>query len=92
MAFPTRKALQLSSNSPSHYTFDFGESGRQVFIEDLYRSLNDAGDLLSEDQKIQVVEECRVAFRCNVEMYSEEPYYVDAAKGLYNIAKGVVLS
>lgn len=89
---PTRIALGLPSGTPRHYTFDFGEGkhARKDFIEDVYQSLNDAGEILGNESAVEeVVEECRVAFRQNVQVYSEEPKMtVAAVRGVSNVAYG----
>ena len=45
LAAPTRAALVLPPGTPRHYTFSLpAEGGRRALIEDVYRSLNIAGD------------------------------------------------
>lgn len=93
LASPYRWALDLP-RSPRHY--DFGEFGRQrrQSIQAIYSAINEAGELLDDDDaRKAVVEEARLAFSHNVHTYSEEGgLYSDGAKGLANIVTGFVRS
>jgi len=89
LAGPTRAALALDAGTPRHYTFDLPESGgRRALIEEVYLSLNEAGALLSEEAFDAVVQESFKAFGHNVDVYSEEPIWLDAARGSFNICAG----
>lgn len=106
LATPTRLALGLKSDSPQQYSFDFNIDGgekeltRKEYVEKIYFDLNASGDILlgsidKDDEKggailEQVVDEARSAFRHNIEVYSEEPIYMDSLKGLFNIVSGWV--
>ena len=89
LAGPYRWALDLGPTSPRHYDFgDFGANRRES-IEGIYAALNEAGDLLSdEDARKAVVEEARGAFAHNVSVYSEEGKLV--SDGAIGIARMVV--
>jgi heme oxygenase len=86
LASPYKMALGLDSNTPRHYTFDI--TNRREFIETLYRDINTAGEILTEAQKKQVVDEALTAFRHNIHVYTEEPVSVDAMKGGINVVIG----
>lgn len=87
LAGPYNVALGLDAGTPRHYAFDFPGTRRE-FIEDVYASLNEAGDALAPNAQAAVVEEALAAFRLNVGVYSEEPVYLDAAKGAGNLVAG----
>lgn len=97
LAGPTRLALALPAETPRHYHFEKlslgGEGarrGRRAFIEDVYRSLNEAGEMLPAEGREKVADEASHAFRCNIDVYSEEPIYVDSLRGILNICTGYV--
>ena len=105
LATPTRLALGLKSDSPQQYSFDLNIDGeleltRKEYVEKIYFDLNASGDILlggidKDDEKggailEQVVDEARSAFRHNIEVYSEEPIYMNSVRGLLNIISGWV--
>lgn len=96
LAAPTRFALApaVLEGTPRHY--DFGEFGanRKESIERLYLAFNEAGDLLGSDAARQiVVDETRLAFALNVDVYTEEGgLWSGAAQGVANMASGYVRS
>lgn len=110
LAMPNRVALGLAPNTPRHYTFDLPPleaGGRRAYIEDVYCSLNDAGEgirLLEEagkddvgaggggDRFESVIDETLAAFQHNIAVYSEEPMYIDGARGCINVATGMLRS
>ena len=63
---------------------------RGEYIESLYASLNGAGASLAAPAFEDVVDEALAAFASNVEVYSEEPMLLDAARGSLNVATGYV--
>jgi hypothetical protein len=98
-----RRAIGLAPDTPRHYTFSLPpveEGGRRAYIEQVYQSLNVAGDgLLSssgEEEGQQhwdaVIEETKTAFRHNIAVYSEEPMYMDGLRGCLNVATGMLRS
>lgn len=92
LAAPTRAALVLPPGTPRHYTFSLPvDGGRRALIEDVYQSLNIAGDGLSSDACEEVVEEAMGAFRHNALVYGEEPMLWDAIHGGWNVATGLVV-
>ena len=92
LAAPTRYALApaVKPNTPRHY--DFGDFGarRAESIEALYAAFNEAGDALgSEEARQAVVDEANLAFRHNIDVYSEEGGLMwGAAVGVGNMALG----
>lgn len=99
LALPTRAALSLPANTPRHYAFDFppleegeAKSGRREYIEQVYRSLNCAGDMLNADFRAAVADEASMAFKYNIDVYSEEPMFVDAFWGGVNMCTGIAMS
>jgi heme oxygenase len=92
LATPYRVALTLELGTPRHYSFSFPEGGRREYIADIYTSLNFAGEMLTVDEQENVVKEALKAFRHNVDVYSEEPVYLDGVKGVVNICSGYVAS
>eukprot|EP00944_MAST-04C_sp_MAST-4C-sp1_P012267 g12267.t1 len=88
---PTRWAVGLSEGTPHHYNFNF-DSGRRELIENIYNSLNVAGDELGPDKSALIVQEALNAFSHNANVYSEEPMLMDATRGVFNIAGGGVKS
>ena len=93
---PTRLALSLPKDSARHYDFDFGreESGldRRSYIERVYGSLNDAGELMGEVGRRDAVEEAYSAFAANVDVYAEEPLLRDGVIGAWNVTSGFLRS
>lgn len=47
-------------------------------------------DLSSEELLEEIVDEARLAFRHNIEVYAEEPIYIDSLIGLKNIVTGYI--
>lgn len=99
LAMPTRAALSLPADTPRHYVFSFppsgeGEanSGRRAYIEDVYRSINSAGDMLSADARAAIADEASMAFKFNIDVYSEEPMFADALRGGANMFTGIAMS
>ena len=94
LAGPYRWALGLGPTSPRHY--DFGEFGRErrQSIEQIYSSLNAAGEMLGSDaQREAVVDEAKTAFRHNVLVYREDGRLVaDGALGMTKMIGGFVRS
>ena len=84
LAAPYNLALGLPAGTPRHYAFEFAGT-RRDFIEDVYASLNDAG--AGVDHAV-VTAEALVAFRRNVDVYTEEPVALDAARGAANLVAG----
>jgi hypothetical protein len=84
LAAPYNLALGLPAGTPRHYAFEFAGTRRE-FIEDVYASLNDAGE--GVDHAV-VTAEALVAFRKNVDVYTEEPVALDAARGAANLVAG----
>eukprot|EP00928_Gymnodinium_smaydae_P011753 TRINITY_DN14306_c1_g2_i1.p1 TRINITY_DN14306_c1_g2~~TRINITY_DN14306_c1_g2_i1.p1 ORF type:complete len:288 (-),score=57.94 TRINITY_DN14306_c1_g2_i1:143-961(-) len=92
LAAPTRAALSLAPGTPRHYTFDLpAEGGRRAYIEEVYKSLNDAGSILSKESFDATIAEALRAFEYNVAVYSEEPYYLDAIRGGMNVCSGFLV-
>ena len=87
LATPYNVSLGLEAGTPRHYAFDFPGTRREL-IEGVYASLNDAGDALTPDARAAVVAEALRAFRLNIDVYTEEPVYVDAARGAANLVTG----
>lgn len=99
LASPYRLAVSLPIDAPRHYTFalpplesDGSKGGRRAFIEQVYLSLNKAGDNLTAEARDDVVDEAMRAFQHNIEVYGEEPIYRDAVRGTLNICTGYVAS
>lgn len=92
LATPYRVALGLAHGTPRHYTFALPEGGRREYIADIYASLNEAGEMLPAEEGECVVQEALLAFRYNIDVYSEEPMYLDAVRGVANICSGYVAS
>eukprot|EP00930_Biecheleria_cincta_P058567 TRINITY_DN44384_c0_g1_i1.p1 TRINITY_DN44384_c0_g1~~TRINITY_DN44384_c0_g1_i1.p1 ORF type:complete len:286 (-),score=48.69 TRINITY_DN44384_c0_g1_i1:183-1040(-) len=99
LAMPTRAALSLPADTPRHYAFAFptleegaANGGRRAYIEDVYRSLNCAGDMLSADARAAIADEALMAFKYNIDVYSEEPMFVDALRGGVNMCTGIAMS
>jgi len=91
LAMPYRVALSLPADTPRHYSFDLPSGGgRRAFIEDVYRSLNSAGETMTEEGRGIVRDEALQAFKYNIGVYSEEPIYMDSVKGTLNICTGFV--
>eukprot|EP00931_Biecheleriopsis_adriatica_P047970 TRINITY_DN2769_c0_g1_i2.p1 TRINITY_DN2769_c0_g1~~TRINITY_DN2769_c0_g1_i2.p1 ORF type:complete len:299 (+),score=51.57 TRINITY_DN2769_c0_g1_i2:67-897(+) len=94
LASPTRAALALPKETPRHYSFALppigrtGAGGRRAYIEEVYQSLNEAGEMLGTEAFNRVVGEAKLAFKYNVEVYSEEPIVLDAMRGTMNICTG----
>eukprot|EP00747_Dinoflagellata_sp_TGD_P184925 gnl/TRDRNA2_/TRDRNA2_41041_c0_seq1.p1 gnl/TRDRNA2_/TRDRNA2_41041_c0~~gnl/TRDRNA2_/TRDRNA2_41041_c0_seq1.p1 ORF type:complete len:302 (+),score=54.65 gnl/TRDRNA2_/TRDRNA2_41041_c0_seq1:73-906(+) len=89
LGLPTRVALTLPPETPRHYVFGLPpEMGRRIFIEEVYRSLNAAGEKLPPAQFDDVVEEAALAFQCNIDVYGEEPIRAAAVRGVVNVATG----
>lgn len=86
LGFPTRAALALPAGTPRHYVFDLAD--RRAYIDGVYGSLNVAGEQLPAEALDAVVQEAMLAFRMNVEVYSEEPMYIDAVKGGVRVCGG----
>ncbi|CAK0809527.1 unnamed protein product [Prorocentrum cordatum] len=92
LATPYRVALGLAHGTPRHYAFALPEGGRRAYISDIYASLNEAGEMLPQEECELVVQEALLAFRHNIDVYSEEPLYLDAARGVANMCSGYVAS
>jgi len=90
LAFPTRVALALPADTPRHYNFDLPAEGRRALIEQIYQSINAAGNLLSAEERDAVADEAMQAFQYNIGVYSEEPIYFDALRGSANICTGYI--
>ena len=88
LELPFNVALGLEPGTPRHYGFDFRDTGRREFIEDLYARINEAGTLLSEAERSAVVDEALLAFAHNAFVYAEEPMTLDAARGAANLVVG----
>mmetsp|Transcript_53379 Transcript_53379/g.114750 ORF Transcript_53379/g.114750 Transcript_53379/m.114750 type:complete len:282 (-) Transcript_53379:114-959(-) len=99
LATPTRLALSLEAGTPRHYYFQLpseeaqegvsvGRGGRRAYIEDVYRGLNAAGEMLTPSAFDAVVDEAMLAFGYNVGVYSEEPMLLDALRGSVNVCTG----
>jgi len=99
---PTRLALGLKDGSPQQYGFDLNFNGqvleRKAYVEQVYHNLNSSGDILAKnkgrDSNVileEIVNEARSAFKLNIQVYSEEPIYLDAVVGLKNILSGYLL-
>ena len=89
---PTRLALGLKEGTPRQYSFTYGDGmDRKMYVEKIYKDLNDSGDLIcpmKSDKLETVVSEARTAFKCNIQVYSEEPIWIASTVGLKNIAFG----
>lgn len=85
---PTRLALSLPAGTPRHYSFSLPPAGRRAYIEEVYRSINEAGEMLAPDAFSETVEEALRAFEYNVDVYREEPMLLDAARGVANVCAG----
>lgn len=95
LAAPTRAALALKKGTPRHYDFGLEQAeskeaggARRAMIEEVYGTLNEAGELMSDSEREEVVAEARDAFRLNAVVYGEEPMVLDAALGVLNIGTG----
>jgi len=92
LAAPTRYALApaVLEGTPRHY--EFGEFGanRKESIEMLYEAFNAAGGSLGSNAAVQeVVDEARLAFAHNIEVYSEEGgLWTGATVGVANMVVG----
>jgi heme oxygenase len=91
LAYPTRKALNLPENTPRHYNFNLksGED-RRLLIENIYGSLNEAGQTMDSGELDAVLQEAYGAFAANVKVYSEEPLWIDSLRGGVNIFVGAI--
>mmetsp|Transcript_108320 Transcript_108320/g.169383 ORF Transcript_108320/g.169383 Transcript_108320/m.169383 type:complete len:277 (-) Transcript_108320:151-981(-) len=92
LALPTRVALSLPADTPRHYAFTLPQEGRRALIEQVYQSLNNAGDMLSAEARDGVADEAMQAFQYNIKVYAEEPIYLDALRGTANICTGYIAS
>merc|ERR1711924_261529 len=99
LALPYRHALCLPVDTPRHYTFtlppmeDCGEKGgRRALIGQVYGSLNEADAMLTDEARDAVTSEATQAFQYNIDVYSEEPIYLDALRGGANMVTGYLLS
>lgn len=92
LGYPTRLALSLPPDTPRHYIFDFGAVERREYIEQVYRSLNAAGEKLSSEAFEDTTSEALTAFRYNQEVYSEQPYVVAGIHGALNVCTGYATS
>jgi heme oxygenase len=84
-------ALPKLETKPEFYAWDDSvESDRRAYIERIYAALNRAGaQMEGDEQRERVVEEARLAFQHNVEVYSETPGLMRGALwGTINIVKG----
>jgi len=88
LGYPTQLALALPAETPRHYIFSFPGAGRREYIEEIYVSLNAAGKELTEEGFEDVVQESLKAFNHNKDVYGEEPYLIDAARGSLNVCTG----
>ena len=89
LAYPTRKALNLPENTPRHYDFGLkNNEERRALIENIYASLNDAGRSMEDGEPDQILQEAYRAFDANVQVYSEEPLWIDGMRGGFNIVYG----
>lgn len=86
---PTAAALSLPVGTPRHYVFNLEGTSRHQAIEDLYSTLNEAGNMVSDGACDDIVAEAMRAFDANVRVYAEEPMWVDAMKGVFNAATGL---
>lgn len=86
---PTRLALALNKQ-PTFYEFPPAIAlDRMAYIESFYSALNVAGSSMDEKRKMQIVEEAKMAFHHNSEIYKERPYFVlGAIRGGGNILTG----
>jgi len=89
---PTRLALGLKEGTPRQYSFHYeNDMDRKMYVEKIYKDLNDSGDMvcpLKSDELESIISEARTAFKCNIDVYSEEPMWIESALGLKNIAVG----
>lgn len=90
LGYPTEVALALPANTPRHYIFAFPRGERRDYIEQIYRSLNDAGQQLTPEAFEEVIQEALAAFDYNKSLYSEEPYVLDGVRGAMNVCTGYV--
>lgn len=95
LALPTRLALSLPVETPRHYMFELppvedsgGKGGRRAFIEEVYQSINRAGELMTDEARSAVADEALRAFEHNIDVYTEEPIHLDAVRGATNICTG----
>lgn len=86
---PTRLALALKKQ-PTFFEFPPAIAiDRMAYIESFYAALNVAGTDMDETRKMQIVEEARLAFGHNSEIYKERPYLIlGAIRGGGNIFTG----
>jgi len=93
---PTRLALDLKERAPRQYTFNYEEGmDRKMYVEKIYKDLNESGDIIcpnKSDKLESVIAEARTAFKCNIDVYSEEPMWIESAVGLKNIVLGYIRS
>jgi len=54
----------------------------------LYEDINPAGYSITKEQQDSVVEEAMLVFCHNINVYTEEPIYLDSLKGGMNIVVG----
>merc|ERR1719491_866025 len=89
---PTRLALGLKEGTPRQYLFEYeSDMDRKTYVEKIYKDLNHSGDMvcpLKSDELESIISEARTAFKCNIDVYSEEPMWIESALGLKNIAVG----
>lgn len=92
LAGPTRVALGLAEGTPRHYGFELpAEGGRRVYINSLYASLNEAGAMLHAEAFDATVQEAAKAFEHNIDLFGEEPFYLDSVRGALNVCSGYAL-
>jgi len=93
---PTRLALGLAEGTPRQYAFEYEKgSNRRLYVEKIYKDLNDSGDIIcpaKSDDLEMIVSEARTAFKHNIDVYSEEPIWIESAVGLKNIIGGYIRS
>ena len=87
---PTRLAVPGLHHKPHFYYFPVTvESNRRMYIERVYQSLNTEGALLDQALCARIVDEARLAFAHNADIYLERPgIYSGALQGAWRIALG----
>ena len=94
LGYPTMLAVPDLKTKPEFYAWeDSVEADRRAYIERVYKALNRAGAEMEGDaQRERVVEEARLAFQHNAEVYTEVPGLMQgAARGTFNILKGGIM-
>lgn len=98
---PRHYTFQYNSDTSNNVTTTTKTTSitRKEYVEQIYHDLNKSGTILVQSNDNNnttvledVVDEARKAFQHNIDVYSEEPIYLDAMVGTMNILYGYVTS